>query len=382
MIYLDNAATSFHKPRIVINAINNAIKHYSANPGRSGHELSVTAAEKVYETRCKLNDFFNGSGSENVSFTSNCTHSLNLAIKGIVKKGDHIIISSLEHNSVLRPVHKLQQVGMAKYTVFEVCDNDEDTLKNFENAFRNNTRLCIVTAVSNVWGNILPLEKMSKIAHKNNALFFVDGAQAAGVITLDMKKQGIDCLCVPGHKGLLGIMGIGSILHDNLSFDTVFEGGTGTESFLYNQPQGYPERLESGTVNLPGISSMNAGVDYINKMGINTIYEKEYELTKYFYNSLKRINNIELYQGDFEKNKFAPLVSFNVKNKHSEQVSAELNMQKIAVRGGYHCAPLAHKFKGTEEFGAVRISPSFFNTKKEINILLNFLEKIAFNNYI
>ncbi len=382
MIYLDNAATSFHKPEEVVAAVSNSIRNLCANPGRSGHSLSMLASEKVYETRCRLDNFFNGYGGENVSFTANCTQSLNMAIKGVMKKGEHVIISSLEHNSVLRPVNKLREMGICDYSVFEVCEDDKQTLENFRNAFQNNTSLCVVTAVSNVFGNILPLKRLSEIAHENGALFFVDGAQGAGVIEIDMKKQGIDCLCIPGHKGLLGIMGIGAILHNNLIFDTIIEGGTGTESFLLSQPAGYPERLESGTVNLPGICSLGAGVDFVNKKGINTIFQYESQLVKYTFDGLKNIKNVELYCDNYNKNKFAPVLSFNIKNRHSERVSTELNAKGIAVRGGYHCSPLAHKFNGTEKIGTVRISPSFFNTKKEINIMLNLLEKIAISNLL
>ena len=223
----------------------------------------------------------------------------------------------------------------------------------------------------------MPIERLSAIAHSKGALFFVDGAQAAGVIPLNMKKQGIDCLCVPGHKGLLGPMGTGAILHKNLDFKPLLVGGTGTASFELEQPLSYPERLESGTLNVPGICGLRAGVEYVKRIGIDYISSEESSLAEYAFEGLKSIKNIELYSQEFNPSFMAPVISFNVKNLHSEQVSELLDGGGVAVRGGYHCAGLAHKYMGTQRNGTVRISPSFFNTKKDINILLNLAEKIA-----
>lgn len=378
MIYLDNAATSYPKPQEVINAVNRAFYKYGANPGRSGHNMSLEAAGEVYKCRQLLNNFFNGFGCEFVSFFPNCTYALNTAVKGIVKHGDHIIISSLEHNSVARPVYKLQASGVCDFSVFKVAETEEETLENFKAAFKENTRLCIVTAVSNVFGNILPLKKLADISHKNGAYFFVDGAQGAGVTEINMKEQGIDCLCVPGHKGLLGPMGTGALLHRNLDFNTIFEGGTGTASFDLEQPEEYPEKLESGTVNVPGICGLSKGVEKVTSIGREKIFQRETSLSKELFYGLKTIPNIVLYRSEYDEINYAPLVSFNVKNKHSEQISELLNRHGFAVRGGYHCAPLAHISYGTNDIGAVRISPSFNSTQKDIKNLLNFAIKIAF----
>ncbi len=382
MIYFDNAATSYFKPAQVVKAVAESVQKYSANPGRGGHEVSLKAAEKVYEARELLNSFFNGYASEYVSFTSNCTQALNIAIKGILKKGDHVIISCFEHNSVVRPLEKLKCDGFVEYSVFNVCENEEETLKSFEAAFQNNTKLCICTAVSNVFGTVLPLKKHSEIAHKKGALFFVDGAQGAGVIPLDMKKQGIDCLCVPGHKGLLGPMGTGAVLHKNLDFDTVIEGGTGTDSFSVNQPKYYPERLESGTLNVPGICGLGEGIKFLNKYGVENIFNKETMLCEKLFYGLKSIPGVTLYSDFYNKKTQAPLVSFNFKKHHSESVAAALNEYGIAVRGGYHCSFCAHKFMGTESAGTVRVSPSINNSEKDVNFLLNLLKKFAFIKYI
>ena len=286
MIYFDNAATSFPKPPEVIRAVNSAFNLYGANPGRSGHNMSISAANQVYLCRDTLDRFFNGYGAEFVSFFPNCTYALNTAIKGIIKKDEHIIISSLEHNSVLRPVHKLKEENFADYSIFKVGKTHDETIENFSTAFKKNTGLCIVTAVSNVFGNILPLKELSEIAHNNGAYFFVDGAQGAGVVEIDMKKQGVDCLCVPGHKGLLGPMGTGALLHKNLDFSTLIEGGTGSASFNFSQPETYPERFESGTLNVPCICGLRKGVEIVEKTGVNRIFAKEKRLSEAVFNGL------------------------------------------------------------------------------------------------
>ena len=375
MIYFDNAATSYPKPVEVIKAVNSAFNLYGANPGRSGHDMSISAANQVYLCRCALNDFFNGYGSEYVSFFLNCTYALNAAIKGIVGENDHIIISSVEHNSVLRPVHKLKELGYADYSIFDVGKTNDETIENFKKTFKNNTKLCVVTAVSNVFGNILPLLDLSRIAHENGSYFFVDGAQGAGVIKIDMKKQGIDCLCVPGHKGLLGPMGSGALLHNNLDFSTIIEGGTGTSSFDFLQPPAYPERLESGTLNVPCICGLRKGIEIVGRVGVDKIFAKESSLTKLIFEGLKDLSRIELYRDSDGDLLYAPLISFNVNGIHSEQVAGYLNKHGVAVRGGYHCSPLAHIWNKTEKQGTVRISPSFFNQEKDIKFLLNLIKQ-------
>lgn len=377
MIYLDNAATSFPKPFEVIRSVNEAFSLYGANPGRSGHNMSLASAGAVFETREKLNSFFNGYGSEFVSFFPNCTYALNTAIKGIVKKGDHIIISSLEHNSVSRPVHTLKKNGYADYSIFGVGETDDETIENFRKSFTPKTKLCVVTAVSNVFGNILPIKELSEIAHGYGALFFVDGAQAAGVLKLDMKEQGIDCLCVPGHKGLLGPMGTGALLHENLDFESLIQGGTGTSSFELLQPSEYPERLESGTLNVPGIVGLGKGVETVERYGIENIYNRESELCEELFDGLKNIENVLLYRNECDRKKYAPLISFNIEGMHSEEVSAIFNERGFAVRGGYHCSPLAHITYGTEKIGAVRVSPSVNTSEKGIKNLLILIRKIA-----
>ena len=382
MIYFDNAATSYPKPREVINEVNKAFTIYGANPGRSGHDMSMNTALAVYSARETLNTFFDGYGCEYVSFTANCTQSLNMAIKGILKKGDHVIISSLEHNSVLRPVVKMVEQGLISYSVFVVSQNEEETLFNLKQEIKSNTKLIITTAVSNVFGDILPLERIGEIAKANNILFMVDGAQGAGVLPIKMRSLGINCLCVPGHKSLLGPMGVGVVLHDGSITETIIEGGTGTESFYFGQPLSFPERLESGTLNVPAICGLKKGVEIISSYGAKNIFNEESELMEYLFNELSSMRNIILYKNEYDRKNQAPLVSFNIKNKHSEEVSAFLNSNSVAVRGGFHCSPLAHKTYGTESVGAVRISPSRFNTKKDVKYVINLLQKIAKNKNV
>ncbi len=377
MIYLDNAATSYPKPFCVINALTEAMSLYGANPGRSGHDMSVATSAQVYAVREKLASFFNCNAPENVSFTQNCTHSLNLAIKGLVSEGDHVLISSLEHNSVLRPVHALAERGIITYDVFNVYDDDNMTLSSMRGLLKANTKLVAVTAVSNVTGRIMPLKRLSAAAHNAGALFLVDGAQGAGVVNIDMLRDGIDCLCVPGHKGLYGPMGTGALLHRGLEFSTVMEGGTGTSSALYSQPPEYPERLESGTVNVPGIIALGCGIDYINQIGIKYIFDDETHLCRMLFDGLKNTDGVKVCDESYNSTFHAPLLSFNVGHLHSERVAYLLNDGGFAVRGGFHCSPLAHKTLNTMRTGTVRVSPSINNSEKDINNLLNLVRKIA-----
>lgn len=381
MIYFDNAATSFPKPKSVVDAVTRSMLFYGANPGRSGYEMSVKTSGKVYETRCLLNDFFNGYGEEYVSFTGNCTQALNYAVKGVLKQGDHAVISSLEHNSVARPMEELRENGFIEYDVFSVDEDNEITLKNFEKAFKENTRLCVVTGVSNAFGDVLPIRELAEIAHKHKVLFFVDGAQMAGHIPIDMKSTGIDCLCVPGHKGLLGPMGTGAFIHNGIEFEPIITGGTGTDSLSLTQKKRFPEYLESGTVNVPGICGLSAGVKYVQNKGVEAIQKRENDICEELIYGLKKIEGVKVYRSVGER-AYGPVVSFNVNDMHSETVAGILSQHSVAVRGGYHCAKLAHETYGTIGKGVVRVSPSEKNSKKDINIILNLIRKIAFTKFI
>lgn len=374
MIYLDNSATTYPKPATVINAVYNSFKYYSANPGRSGHKMSLKTAEKVFNCRQKFKSFFNINDENNVIFTPSCTFSLNTVIKGLLKENDHIIISSLEHNSVLRPVEKLKQTKNVQHSIAEVdlYDNDK-TIDNFRSKINEHTRLIVCTHASNVFGIRLPVERICALAHQYNIPFCLDSAQSAGVFDIDINNSNFDFVCCAGHKGLYGPMGIGVLIINNQKLlDTLIEGGTGSESSNPNVPVFNPDRFESGTLNIPGVIGLSAGLDFVQNKGIYNIAKSEIKLLKRLYHSLSDIKGVKLYTKEPDLNICAPVLSFSIKDTSSEEVSGFLNQKyNIATRAGLHCASLAHKFMGSEEFGTVRISPSYFTTERDISVLTN-----------
>ena len=364
MIYFDNAATTGVKPKSVVKAVNFALENLSANPGRSGHKKSVQAAETVYKAREKLSDFFGSEGPETVVFTQNCTHAVNCVLKGLLKRGDHCIISSLEHNAVVRPLVK---TGVS-YSVAEVSLTDDDeTVKNFVEKIKPNTKLIFCTGASNVLGKILPIEKIGAICRKRGIYFGVDAAQTAGVLPIDMKKQNIDFLCIAPHKGLYAPMGIGVLIARKPLPDTIIEGGTGTNSSELFQPSFLPERLESGTVNVPGIAGIMGGLEFVKTKGTESIYQNELRLIQMLYKKLEDNEDVTLYTPYPEAGMYVPLLTFNVKNMTSYEAASILADNKIAVRGGLHCAPFAHRQIGTLEGGAVRVAVAYFNNSSEID---------------
>lgn len=370
LIYFDNAATSGKKPQSVINAVNYSLKYLSANPGRSGHKASQTAALQIYNTRQKLSDFFESDGPETVVFTCNCTTSINMVLKGVLNKGDHVIVSDLEHNAVMRP---LCSMGV-EYTTVEVSlDDDYITVENFKKAIKNNTKMIFCTAASNVLGKVLPIKEIGELCKQKGILFGVDAAQAAGVIPISMNKMNIDYLCIAPHKGLYSPMGIGVLIARGPIYNTLIEGGTGTNSIDFYQPDNLPERLESGTLNLPAIVSLKFGIDFLkNKM--NCIYDHENTLVKRFYDNLQ--NDKVVFYTNPHKKGYVPVISFNLKDYNSEQTAEVLNKSGFALRAGLHCAPLAHKKIGTLNCGTVRFSPSYFNYNDEVQMLVNKIKKI------
>lgn len=379
MIYLDNAATSFPKPKCVTEAMANA-QLCAANPGRGGHRLSVKAGHIIYSAREKIAQKF-GAESDRVIFTKNCTESLNIAIKGSVKKGDHIIISSLEHNSVARPIVKLCEYGRNSYDVAKVDPlSTKETVENFKKLIKTNTALIVCTHVSNVFGTVLPIKEIGELAHKNNITFIVDAAQSAGTFSINMERDNIDILCMPGHKGLLGPLGTGVlILSKNADVQSFIEGGTGSFSMEKQQPKIYPDKLESGTGNLPGIAGLCAGINFLDSCGGEAaFFEHEKRLIDILCCDLYSIKNITVYN-DMHGENYAPVLSFSVNGMHSEAVADMLDDMDIAVRAGYHCSYLAHTARQTEENGTVRVSPGFFNNKKNIKNLAYCLNKIANN---
>ena len=379
MIYLDNSATSYPKPQCVIDGITEAMIKYGANPGRGTYEMSWETSEQIYRCRKNIAQFFKVNNVENIIFTYNCTTALNMAIKGVAKKGYNFIISDLEHNAVVRPLEALKQMGICEYSVAKVEKDVYSTLRNFERLINDKTIAIICTGASNVFGIIPPYKGLSALAHRYGALFIMDYSQCAGIIPLDMTESNVDILCCSGHKGLLGPSGVGLlIINNDICFNTIIEGGTGSNSKSLSQPLVYPDRMESGTPNIIGIIGLSHALEFLQKIHLYDAYKKEISLMKYLQKYLMTNDNFLIYTNLFEQGiKYAPILSFNVKGKQSEEIAGYLSKSGIAVRAGLHCAPLAHmKFK-TDEIGTLRISPSIFTKKSDIDLLINSLRKIA-----
>lgn len=377
MVYFDNAATTFPKPDEVYDAIMKSMKEYGANPGRSGHKLALRMGREIYETRELLAQLFNIDNPMNVVFTSNCTESLNLAIKGVLKKGDHVITSSMEHNSILRPLTSLGKEGV-DITIVKGDHMGRLDVKEIYKNIKSNTKLIAITHVSNLTGTIMPIEEIGKIARENHIYFLVDAAQSAGVYDIDVEKMNIDMLAFPGHKGLLGPQGTGGLyIREGISLKEMKQGGTGSLSHILEQPDMFPDRYESGTLNGPGIVGLGAGIRYIMNKGIKNIRKHEEELTKHFIEGISKINKVKAY-GPLNEKEQGAVVSINIGDEDSSEISYILDEKyDIQVRPGLHCAPLAHKTIGTFEQGVVRFSFGPFNTHEEIDYALKALFEIS-----
>ncbi len=372
MIYLDNAATTGKKPETVIRAVRSAMTQYCANPGRSGHAISMKAALAVYRVREKAARFFGCEGPEQVVFTASCTHSINYVLKGVLQSGSHVIISDYEHNAVVRPLVALK----ADFDVAKAASDDVATVENFRRLIRPDTKMIFVTGASNVFGRRLPIDALGKLCQEEGILFGVDAAQIAGIVPINMIRQHIDFLCVAPHKGLYAPMGIGILIARKNVSNTIIEGGTGTESANLMQPENLPERLESGTLNLPGIFGISAGMDFVRNLGgEEKIALKEMRIVQNLYDGLRQIPNIRLYTPRITPEKYVPVLSFNFAEKNSAEVAAFLDQQNIAVRAGLHCAPFAHRKHGTLDSGTVRVSPSVFSTERDIQQFLSVLNR-------
>ncbi|MBQ7957371.1 MAG: aminotransferase class V-fold PLP-dependent enzyme [Clostridia bacterium] len=377
MIYLDNSATTYPKPLAVQKSLQTSPMLFGANPGRGGYKMSTDTANEIYKVRSLIAEMFNAETEENVVFTSNCTHSLNLAIKGLAKTGGHAVTSCLEHNSVMRPLNKLCENGNFSYDVANVFSDENKTVASFESKIRSNTDFIVCTYASNVFGDILPVRKIGELAAKYNIPLIVDAAQAAGIIDIDIKRDNISCLCMPGHKGLYGPAGTGVLLlSDDCLPDTIIEGGTGSESTDFSQPIFLPDRFESGTQNTLGIIALGKGIEFVRRKKLSYIREHENELINIFYRYCIDADFIYVYNR-FNSENFVPVLSFNLIGIPSEKTADILAENNIAVRGGFHCNISAHQYYKTELTGTVRVSVSAFNTKKDILYLTNCLNKIA-----
>ncbi|WP_343349255.1 aminotransferase class V-fold PLP-dependent enzyme [Terrisporobacter petrolearius] len=375
MIYLDNAATTMKKPQCVIDAVVNAMTHMG-NAGRGANEASLDASRIIYDTREKISDLVNLKNPSRVAFTCNSTESLNTAIKGILTNEDHAITTSLEHNSVLRPLYELEEKGM-ELSVVQCDENGNINYDDFEKLIKENTKAIVCTHASNLVGNVLDVKKIGQIAKKHNLVFIVDASQSAGVFPIDMQDMNIDILCFTGHKGLLGPQGTGGLcVREGINVRPLKVGGSGVNTFSKTQPEAMPTILEAGTLNGHAIAGLNAALDYLKEEGIENIQKREEELMFRFYNGIKDIKDIKIY-GNFE-NKRAAIVAFNIGDIDSAAFSDELSLyHDISTRPGAHCAPLMHRAMNTVEQGAVRFSFSHYNTEEEIDTAINAVKEIA-----
>ncbi len=373
MIYFDNSATTYPKPQSVTNAVMSAINRFGANPGRSGHTMSRLAGKYIENCRSTAMNMFGANRPENVVFTLNCTAAINMVIKGLLKKGDHVVTSCLEHNAVMRPLNKLEKDGIITYTKATVFPTDpEKTVDSFRKSINSKTALIITTHASNVWGIRMPVSQIGALGKIYGIPVLVDGAQSAGLIPINMQEMNIDYLCVAGHKGLYGPMGTGMLITEHgKDLDTIIEGGTGTDSMILCQPKEMPQRLESGTPNFAGICGLKAGMDFVNGKGISNIFNHEMKIITHIYDNLKNIKGLKLYMPRPTAEHFVPLLSFNFEGIISDKVGKFLDSQKIEVRTGLQCAPSAHEFVGTQTQGVIRVSPSVFNTVQEADKLIS-----------
>lgn len=377
-IYADNAATSFPKPKEVSQAMCNYIENIGANVGRGTYGNSYYASRIVYETRELLCDMFNFHNPLNVVFTLNITESLNTIIKGFLRKGDHVIISSMEHNAVMRPLHSSTLEGIEITKVY--CNNDGTLdVEKFKKSIKSNTKLVCMLHVSNVCGTMLPIEQVGIICKNNKIPFVLDSAQSAGVLDIDFKKFNLSALAFTGHKGLLGPQGVGGFIIDSSFSDrlsTLKEGGTGSFSEYEMQPETLPDKYESGTLNIPGIIGLNASLKYINRFGINNIYEYEQELTSLFLEKILNIKGIKL-SGLKQVEGRTSVFSIDFLSLDNGEAAFRLDNEfGIMTRVGFHCAPSAHKTLETYPKGSVRFSFGHFNTKKDIEYIVSSISKI------
>ena len=376
MIYLDNAATTLHKPQQVIDAVVHAMQSMG-NCARGTHEEALDAARTVYDARVRLASLFGCPRVDHVAFTANSTEALNMAINGLIDPGDHVISTDLEHNSVLRPLYRLEAEHGAELSFVPADKLGNVDYADFERLMKPNARAVVCTNASNLTGTVLDIERIAKTAHSHGALVIVDASQTAGCWPIDMKKMGIDVLCFTGHKGLMGPQGTGGIcVKEGIEIRPFKVGGSGVQSYSRTHPAEYPTRLEAGTLNGHGIAGLGAAAKFISETGVENIHAKERSLMLRFYEGVKNIEGVTVY-GDFTKDKTA-IVALNIRDYESGEVSYELSQgYGIATRPGAHCAPRMHKALGTAEVGAVRFSFSFYNTEEEIDEAVRAVAELA-----
>lgn len=376
MIYMDNAATTLQKPECVAKAVVNAMNSFG-NAGRGLNDASMGASRVVYDTREKLCRLFHGENPKQFAFTSNATESLNTAIQGLIGPGDHVITTMLEHNSVLRPLYEREAAGV-ELTILKCDTYGNISYEEIEAAIRENTKAIVCTHGSNLTGNLTDIGRIGAIAKKHGILLIADASQTAGLITIDVQEMQIDVLCFTGHKGLYGPQGTGGIyVRPGVEIKPLKRGGSGIETYNKNHPAQMPTALEAGTLNSHGIAGLNAALTYIEETGVEYIYRLALERMWQFYEGVRDIQGVKVY-GDFSVKERAPIVSLNIGNFDSAEVSDELLTEYgIATRAGGHCAPLMHEALGNVEQGAVRFSFSHFNTQEEVEKAISAIRELA-----
>lgn len=377
MIYLDNAATTMRKPSCVVEAVAGAMTSLG-NASRGAHEGALNSNRLLYRTRRKLARLFGCPRSEQVIFTANSTEALNIALSGTLRAGDHVITTALEHNSVLRPLYRLNRERGVALSIVPANGRGCVDTRDFEGLLRPDTRAIVCTHASNLTGNLVDIDRIGAIARAHGLLFILDASQTAGAIPIDMAASGISLLCFTGHKSMMGPQGTGGLcINGDIDVEPLKVGGTGVQSYLEAQPREYPTRLEAGTLNGHGIAGLSAAVDFINETGIDAIHAHESALARRFYEGVVHIPGVRVY-GDFSGRDRCPIVSLNVGDVDSALVCDALARDYgIAIRAGAHCAPLMHRALGTEAQGAVRFSFGWFNTAEETDAAIDAVREIA-----
>lgn len=379
IVYFDNAATTYPKPRAVQEAWEQAARDAGGNPGRSGHALSMRAAEVVYHARSAVADLFGSKSPEHVVFTYNATYALNIAIHALVQRGDHVVISNLEHNAVWRPIHALAKEGILTYDTFDAYGKETEVLCRLSEALRPNTRLVVTLHRSNICNITLPIARIGRMLAARGIHYVVDASQSAGICQIDMEESGITALCAPGHKGLYGPTGTGFILFSRESAERLADcplllhGGNGIHSREPFMPALLPERFEAGTLAAPALAALTAGIRTVREIGISTLARQEHALCQYTLARLSRCKRIRVYAPE---ERAGNVILFHCRDVSADRVAEILDEAGICVRSGLHCAPLAHKRLGTPEDGAVRVSLGMFNTQGDADALCDVLETI------
>jgi cysteine desulfurase family protein len=378
MIYLDNAATTYPKPEQVYIEMDRCMRRYCANPGRGGHAMSIASGQAVMQVREELSRFFNIQNPIRLCFTKNATESLNIAMKGVLNPGDHVITSGMEHNSVIRPLKTLQRDIGIEISIIRGSEFGEIDPDDIRKQIKPNTRLLVFTLSSNVNGIILPAAEIGRIAGEYGITFLLDGSQGAGSIDIDVEKMNIGLLAFPGHKSLMGPQGTGGLyIRENIKVCSIISGGTGSNSENYYQPEDMPDMMESGTLNTPGIVGLGSGIRFINEVGLENIRARKHELIKRLHEGAEEIKGVRLYSRKEMANN-SGIVALNIEGVASTEVSYVLDKAyKIATRAGLHCAPLAHETLGTIKDGVVRFSVGYFNNPDEIDLTLSALREIS-----